>query len=201
MSAVLSESYIPQWLYVREFMDALGSADEYERRDAVVLLIRDRLVFDGKIDEKHFRFLAGKPSIVDASWLANLSESEINWEDSTIRAPREPDGFSMPDWFLIEIATSALSLFRSRTLESAPQARRTPQWKTPAPGMIRAKIHEVYSEEKAAGRRVPNINQTPKIVRKKLNADGYDASDLRIKEIADEPEFKALREPVGVRAT
>jgi len=48
---------------------------------------------------------------------------------------------------------------------------------------------------------VPNINQTPKLVRKKLNADGYVTSDKNIKKIADEPEFKALREPIGVRAT
>jgi hypothetical protein len=136
MSAGLSESYTPQWLYLREFMDALGSTDESEMQDAVLLLIRDRLVFDGKIDEKHFRFLAGKPSIVDASWLASLSDSEVKWEDSTIFAPRGPSSF--PDtWFLIEIATSSLSLFGSRTSESAPRARRTPPEVTRALGALK----------------------------------------------------------------
>jgi hypothetical protein len=69
----------------------------------------------------------------------------------------------------------------------------SPQRKNPTDGMIRAKIREVYSEEKAAGRRVPNINQTPKLVRKKLNADGYVTSDKNIKKIADE----ADRRPAG----
>src|SRR5258707_15323627 len=101
-------------------MDALRGTDESEKKDAVLLLIRDRLVFDGKIDEKHFRFLAGKPSIVDASWLANLSDSEIKWEDSFILAPGAPGSFPDTQWFLIEIATSSLSLFGSRTSESAP---------------------------------------------------------------------------------
>jgi hypothetical protein len=74
-------------------------------------------------------------------------------------------------------------------------------WKNPTDEMIRAKIREVYSEEKAAGRRVPNINQTPKFVTEKLNAVGYDASGNCIKKIAEEAEFKALRERTGVRAT
>jgi hypothetical protein len=137
MSAGLSESYTPQWLYLREFMDALGSTDESEMQDAVLLLIRDRLVYDGKIDEKHFRFLAGKPSIVDASWLANLSDSEVKWEDSTILAPREPGSFPDAQWFLIEIATSSLSLFGSRTSKNAPRARRTPPEVTRAEGALR----------------------------------------------------------------
>jgi hypothetical protein len=75
------------------------------------------------------------------------------------------------------------------------------RWKNPTDEMVRAKVKEAYSEEKAAGRRAPNINEIPKFVRPKLNADGYDTSDNRIKKIADEPEFKALREPTGVRAT
>ena len=118
-------------------MDALGRADESEMQDAILLLIRDRLVFDGKIDEKHFRFLAGKPSIVDASWLANLSDSEVKWEDSTILAPREPGSFPDTQWVLIEIATSSLSLFGSRTSESAPRAQRTPPEVTRAKGALR----------------------------------------------------------------
>jgi hypothetical protein len=67
--------------------------------------------------------------------------------------------------------------------------------------MIRVKLRDAYSEKKAAGDRAPNLNKIPKFVRPKLNADGYDASDSRIKKIAEEPEFEALREPTGVRAT
>ena len=83
----------------------------------------------------------------------------------------------------------------------APSAALPKPLKIPTPEMIRKKIRQVYSEEKAAGRCVPNINQTPKFVRPKLNADGYDAADNRIKNIAEEPAFKALRERTGVRAT
>ena len=86
-------------------------------------------------------------------------------------------------------------------LIGAPATPATKSWKTPSPDMIRAKIREVYSEAKAAGERVPNINQTPKFVRPKLNADGYDAAYNHIKKIAEEPIFKGLRQPTGVRAT
>ena len=119
-------------------MDALGSTDESEMQDAVLLLIRDRLVFDGKIDEKHFRFLTGKPSIVDATWLVNLSHESVDWEKSCIIAPRQPGNFPDTEWFLIELATSCLSLFGSRTSESAPlRARRTPQEVTRARGALK----------------------------------------------------------------
>jgi hypothetical protein len=125
VSGGLYESYLPQWLYISEFMDALGQADESEKQDAVLLLIRDRMVFDGKIDEKHFRFLTGKPSIIDALWLANLSHDDVDWENSNIRAP---SGDVLTDrWFLIEIASSALSLFGSRISAKKPRrASRTP---------------------------------------------------------------------------
>src|SRR5258705_6819856 len=123
-------------------MDALRGTDESEKEDAVLLLIRDRLVFDGKIDERHFRFLAGKPSIIDASWLASLSDSEIEWEDSGIVAPREPGSFPHTQLFLIEIATSALSLFGSSASGSTAKAQRTP------PEQLRAlkAIKEIYSK-------------------------------------------------------
>jgi hypothetical protein len=125
MSASLSESYTPQWLYLREFMDALGSTDENEMKDAVLLLIRDRLVFDGKIDERHFRFLAGKPQIDDATWLAELAHEDIAWGDSCIRArPADPLALQ-PQWFLIEIATAALSLF-GHTSKTKVKPTRTP---------------------------------------------------------------------------
>jgi hypothetical protein len=75
------------------------------------------------------------------------------------------------------------------------------RWKNPTDEMVRVKLRDAYSEKKAAGERAPHINDIPKFVRPKLNADGYDTSGNRIKKIADEPEFKALREPTGVRAT
>jgi hypothetical protein len=84
---------------------------------------------------------------------------------------------------------------------AVPSTASPKQWKSPTPEMIRAKIREVYSEEKAAGRRVPNLNKTPKFVRPKLNADGYDAAENHIKRIAGEPVFNGLRERTGVRAT
>jgi hypothetical protein len=74
-------------------------------------------------------------------------------------------------------------------------------WKNPTDEMVRVKLREAYSEKKAAGERAPHINKIPKFVRPKLNADGYDTSDSHIKKIAEEAEFKALREPTGVRAT
>jgi hypothetical protein len=74
-------------------------------------------------------------------------------------------------------------------------------WKNPTDEMVRIKLRVAYSEAKAAGARAPNINKIPKFGRPKLNADGYDASDARIKKIAEQPEFEALREPTGVRAT
>jgi hypothetical protein len=134
MTNSLYESYTPQWLYLTEFMDALGQADEIEKQDAVLLLIRDRLIYDGKIDEKHFRFLTGKPSIADATWLANLSHESVDWEKSCIIAPGAdnnvyhalPSDFT-PQWFMIEIASAGLSLFGARKSAKEPRrARRTP---------------------------------------------------------------------------
>ncbi|TYL83611.1 hypothetical protein [Bradyrhizobium cytisi] len=82
-----------------------------------------------------------------------------------------------------------------------PTSESPKHWKNPTDEMVRVKVRGAYSEEKAAGRRAPNINEIPKFVRPKLNADGYDTSDKRIKDIAEEAEFKALRGPTGVRAS
>jgi hypothetical protein len=82
-----------------------------------------------------------------------------------------------------------------------PSTVSAPPWKKPTDEMVRVKLREAYSEKKAAGERAPNINKIPKFVRPKLNADGYDAADDHIKRIAEEDEFKALREKTGVRAT
>jgi hypothetical protein len=82
-----------------------------------------------------------------------------------------------------------------------PTPEQAQRWKTPTDEAVRVKLREAYSEAKTAGTRAPNINEIPKIVRPKLNADGYDAADIRIKTIAEEPAFRALRGRTGVRAT
>jgi hypothetical protein len=127
-------------------------------------------------------------------WPARLTPDRIDWEASTIHGP-DPFRLIENDLF-IEIRASALATTPPVAASGLPQ-----QWKNPTDEMVRAKVRDAYSEEKAAGRRAPNINEIPKFVRPKLNADGYDASGNRIKKIADEPEFKAAREPIGVRAT
>lgn len=87
------------------------------------------------------------------------------------------------------------------TVVGIPTSEPPKHWKNPTDEMVRIKLRDVYSEEKDAGRRAPNINKIPGFVRPKLNADGYDTSGSHIKNIADEDEFKALREPTGVRAS
>jgi hypothetical protein len=118
--------YTPYWLYLDEFMRALPEASEEEKREAILLLVRDRLIINGKIDETHFRFLGGKPQIDDAGWLAGLSEDDVAWDSSTIRTA-SIDPFAAPSWHLIEIATSCLSLFGSQTITTEEnKPKRTP---------------------------------------------------------------------------
>jgi hypothetical protein len=115
--------YTPYWLYLDEFMRALRGASEEEKREAILLLVRDRLIINGKIDETHFRFLGGKPQIDDASWLAGLSEDDVAWDSSSIRTA-SIDPFAAPSWHLIEIATSCLTLFgfqKTTTEENKPK--------------------------------------------------------------------------------
>jgi hypothetical protein len=102
--------YTPYWLYLDEFMRALPEASEEQKREAILLLVRDRLIINGKIDETHFRFLSGKPQIENATWLANLSDDDVAWRDSNIRAATI-DPMVQQSWHLIEIATSCLTLF------------------------------------------------------------------------------------------
>jgi hypothetical protein len=134
--ASLIDQYVPRWLYLQEFLDALPGHNLADKQDAVLLLIRDRLIVDAVLDEKHFRFLAGKPSIVDAMWLVNLSHSEVDWEKSAILAHLDPGNFPDTQWFLIEIATAALSLFGSRSTAGTSKARRTPPELTRAKGAL-----------------------------------------------------------------
>jgi hypothetical protein len=124
----LLSRYSPRWLYLDEFMAALPGTDISEKKEAVLLLIRDRLIVGGSIDETNFRFLAGKPQIKDATWLANLSHADVAWGDSSIRADgsSENDAFIQPfGWFLIEIAAAGLTLFRSGKNQKAPTPHRT----------------------------------------------------------------------------
>jgi hypothetical protein len=124
-------------------MDALGSHDESEMQDAILLLIRDRLVFDGKLDEKHFRFLAGKPQIDDATWLAELSHDDVAWGDSSIRAkPADPTALQA-QWFLIEIATSALSLFGKASRNSV---KTKPTRASPEQIRTRAALRDLFGD-------------------------------------------------------
>jgi hypothetical protein len=115
--------YTPYWLYLDEFMRALPEASEEEKREAILLLVRDRLIINGKIDETHFRFLAGKPQIDDAGWLAGLSEDDVAWDSSTIRTA-SIDQFAAPSWHLIEIATTCLNLFGRLSTTSGKGPRR-----------------------------------------------------------------------------
>ena len=140
----LLKSYPPRWLYLSEFMDSLPGANEDEKKEAVLLLIRDRLIADGRLDETHFRFLSGKPQIEDATWLANLSHDDVAWGDSTIRAT-SADPFAQSQWFLIEIATSGLSLFRasSRAKGSTPHRKSR---SSPAQDMARAEVIARYGK-------------------------------------------------------
>jgi hypothetical protein len=55
----LIECYQPRWLYLTEFSDALPGADESEKREAIALLVRDRIIVDGHLNEAEFRFLEG----------------------------------------------------------------------------------------------------------------------------------------------
>jgi hypothetical protein len=125
MSAGLSESYTPRWLYISEFMEALPGSDIAEKEEAVLLLIRDRLIVGGAIDENQFRFLSGKPDIRDATWLANLSHADIAWGDSCIRADAT-ESLVQSGWFLIEIAAAGLALFQSGKSQKPHKPRRTP---------------------------------------------------------------------------
>jgi hypothetical protein len=175
------------------------SLSESEAEAWILRAIQDQLRVDPKRYDAQTMFqVQGFPTRwkrrrIPLDWPARLTPDRIDWEASTIYGP---DPFRLIDNNLfIEVSASALAPAPVAASE-LPQ-----QWKTPIDGMVRAKMRDAYSEEKAAGRRAPNINKIPKLVRPKLNADGYDASDNRIKTIAEEPEFKPLREPTGVRAT
>jgi hypothetical protein len=136
------DRYTPRWLYLSEFLDALPGTNADAKKEAVIMLIRDRMIVDGKLDEAHFRFLGGKPQIESAYWLMNLSDRDFSWTDSSFQAPaneNDPSGFGVK-WFPIEIAASALSLFKSNRGERPATPRRHP----PEQARALRLIHKIY---------------------------------------------------------
>ncbi len=113
----LVERYQPRWLYLHEFALALAppDTDEADIKDAVALLIRDRLIVDGRLNEAEFRFLEGQPDLRTTAWVNKLTSDDFNWALSEMLAgvdtskPRSriSDTFGL----LIEIASSALNYF------------------------------------------------------------------------------------------
>jgi hypothetical protein len=65
--------------------------------------------------------------------------------------------------------------------------------------IIRDMIRLVYDEEQNAGRPSPNIKQLPRLVQPRLKSQGHTASQAKIAEIAEEPQFAARRGKSGVR--
>jgi hypothetical protein len=62
---------------------------------------------------------------------------------------------------------------------------------------IRSEITGVYDEADSTGQRPANIKELPKAVALRLKSGGLQASERRIAEIGDEPQFKTRRRPVG----
>jgi hypothetical protein len=203
----VSAGYKPTWLRLSEARACLMSSlsiSEGEAEAWILRAIQDQLRVDAERYNAQKMFqVQGFPTQwkrrrFPRDWPARLTPDRIDWVASTILG-LDPERLIDNNLF-IEIRASVLPNAPADTPSGLPTETPAP-WKSPTPEMIRAKIREAYSEEKTAGRRAPNINDIPKLVRPKLNADGYDAAYNRIKTIADEPPFKALREPTGVRAT
>ncbi|MGY4358645.1 hypothetical protein ACVWZR_007769 [Bradyrhizobium sp. i1.3.1] len=149
----LSDSYSPQWLYLDEFARALRPdvelTDDYstfeptpdteeaaEVKAAIALLVRDRIIANGKLNEAEFRFLEGKPDLTTTAWVNQLAADDFNWRQSHLIAgvdTTKPKG-RLHDHIglLIEIAASALQYFGKQ----ADTARRTPPEQTRTAGLI-----------------------------------------------------------------
>jgi hypothetical protein len=164
----LIKRYSPQWLYLGEFMDALPGSNIDEKKEAIILLIRDRLIINGAIDETHFRFLGGKPPINVGYWLANFSYDDVSWDESTIRAPAGGVA-DIVRWYLIEIAASGLTLFASD--KGGKGKKPTRNKASPEQERALKALHAIY------GDRIPPQNEVSnkvleKIVNDRLHADG-----------------------------
>jgi len=149
----ISDSYSPQWLYLEEFARALKPdvrlTDDYftfeptpdtddvaELKAAIALLVRDRIITNGKLNEAEFRFLEGKPDLTTTAWVNQLSAEDFNWRQSQLIAgvdTTKPKG-RLHDHIglLIEIAASALQYFGKPT----DTARRTPPEQKRTAGLI-----------------------------------------------------------------
>jgi hypothetical protein len=114
----LVDRYLPRWLYLHEFALSLPSDDEADLKDAIALLIRDRLMVDGHLNEIEFRFLEGKPDLRTTAWINKLSTSDFNWATSEMLAGVDTTkpGARVSDsvGILIEIAASAVEHFEDR---------------------------------------------------------------------------------------
>ena len=64
---------------------------------------------------------------------------------------------------------------------------------------IREEIRVLYDEKKNEGKKIPNINETKNEVFNRLAERDLEAKKKRIEEIAEAPEFKKRRGPIGVR--
>jgi hypothetical protein len=64
---------------------------------------------------------------------------------------------------------------------------------------IREGIRVLYEEKKNEGKKIPNINETKNEVFNWLAKRNLEAKKNLIEKIAEEPEFKTRRGPVGVR--
>jgi hypothetical protein len=117
MKTSLTDRYQPRWLYLDEFAVSLPGADISDKREAILLLIRDRLIVDGGLNERQFRFLGAKPDISEASWLAGIEVDALDWQQSWLLAPsvvHENENLLLADsrqWLLVEIAAECLQLF------------------------------------------------------------------------------------------
>jgi len=111
----LVDCYRPKWLYLQEFMDALPGNDDADKRLAIALLVRDRIIVDGCLNEAEFRFLEGKPDLRTSAWVARLTPDDFGWKTSQMLAGVDTSkpGSRVSDsvGLLIEIASTALDHF------------------------------------------------------------------------------------------
>jgi hypothetical protein len=111
----LVDCYLPKWLYLQEFMDALPGNDDADKHIAIALLVRDRIIVDGHLNEAEFRFLEGKPDLRTSAWVARLTADDFWWSTSQMLAGVDTSkpGSRVSDsvGLLIEIASTALDHF------------------------------------------------------------------------------------------
>jgi hypothetical protein len=166
----VADRYQPRWLFLDEFAGALrpgiafnkfsfeptpDSEEQTDVKDAIALLVRDRIIVDGRLNEAEFRFLEGKPDLRTTAWVNQLTADDFNWSlshiiagvDTTKSKGRLHDHIGL----LIEIAASALAYF-GQTPEAA---RRSPQEIQDGPEVRRAKavLKKLYDD------RIPSAEQ------------------------------------------